>query len=63
MVDDDVPVHIEPGGENLLGDRHADGIGDPLAQWAGGDLDAGREAAFGMASTTGTDLPEGADVV
>ncbi len=37
------------GVEQPLGQRHAHGIGDALTQRAGGGLDSGQVAMFGMA--------------
>ena len=45
----------EAGIEDALGQRHADGIGDALAQRAGGGLDAGQVAIFGMAGAGAAD--------
>ena len=39
----------EPGAQVPLGDRHADGVGEPLAERTGRDLDAGGVAGLGMA--------------
>src|SRR5262245_36310802 len=44
--------------EQPLGESHADGIAKPLPQRAGGGLDAGRMAIFGMAGGTRSKLAE-----
>src|SRR5262245_5092168 len=44
--------------EQPLGEGHADGIAKPLPQRAGGGLDAGRMAIFGMAGGTRSKLAE-----
>jgi hypothetical protein len=48
----------EAGPQVALGDRHADGIGDPLAERSGGHLDAGGVAGLGMARCGGIPLSE-----
>ncbi|MGZ2469407.1 hypothetical protein ACVJMZ_004994 [Sinorhizobium medicae] len=49
----------EPGGHHLFGHRHPDSGRDPLAQRAGGGLDAEGMAVFGMAGRFRAELPEG----
>ena len=49
MIDDIEISAVEPGGQDGLGQGHAHGIGQPLTEGAGGRLDAGRVAVFGMA--------------
>ena len=49
-------IVAEAGIEDALGQRHAHGIGDALAQGAGGGLDAGQMAIFGMAGAWGCRL-------
>ena len=46
-----------------LGDRHADGVGEALAQGTGGGFDAGHGAVFGMAGARAAQLAEALDVV
>jgi hypothetical protein len=41
VVHDIVARPVELGGQQALGERHADGVGDALAEGAGGGLDAG----------------------
>ena len=58
VAGDDIGVMIdqivaETGSQHAFGQRHADGIGEALAQRAGGGLDAGRMAIFGMAGGVG----------
>ena len=56
-------VGAELGGEMPLGDRHADRVGEPLPERAGGGLDAGRMAVFGMAGGDRAELAEALDLV
>jgi hypothetical protein len=57
VIDDLVAGLVELGGQHLFGQREADGVGDALAERAGGGFDAGRVAEFrvarGLASATG----------
>ena len=46
-----------------LGNRHADGIGNTLAERAGGGFDAGGMAVFRMAGRLGAELAELLDVL
>jgi len=50
-------------GEEALGERHADRVGEPLTQWAGGRLDAGRVAVLGVAGRAAAPLPERLEIV
>ncbi len=50
-------------GQHAFGQRHADGIGDALAERPGGGLDAGGMAVFGVASGARAELPEVLDLV
>ena len=58
VVDDRVAVAVELGGEQLFGQRHADRVGQALAERAGGGLDAGRDVDFGMARRLAVQLAE-----
>ena len=49
---------VEPRGEQALGERHADGVGEALAERAGGGLHAGRAAALRVAGRLGAELAE-----
>ena len=49
--------------QEALGDGHADGVAEPLAQRAGGGLDADGVAVFGVPRGLRTPLAEVADVV
>ena len=60
VVIDDV---AELGGEMPLGDRHADRVGEALAERAGGGLDAGRDEIFRMARRQRAELAEALDLV
>ncbi len=48
----------ETGPQVRLGDRHADGVGEALAERPGGDLDAGGVAGLGMAGCGRSPLAE-----
>ncbi len=56
VVDDRVARTVEALVEDALGDRHPDGVGDPLAERPGRDLDPGRVAELGVAGGTRTPL-------
>ena len=58
VIDDFMPGAVELGGEDLLGQRHAHGVGDALAERAGGGLDAGGVAVFGVAGGLAVELAE-----
>ncbi len=53
----------EPRIEDALAERHAHGGGDALAKRAGGRLDAGHMAIFGVPGAGAAQLAETADVV
>ena len=46
MIDDRMPVAIEFAREQRLGQRHADRVGQALAERPGGRFDAGRHAVL-----------------
>ena len=48
---------------DALGQRHADRVGDTLAERAGGGLDTAGETVFGMAGGLGAELAEALDLV
>ena len=60
VVDDLAP---EAGGKALLGDRHADGVPEPLAERPGRRLDPGRVPVLGMALGARAELAEPLDLV
>ena len=60
VIDD---VAAEERRQVAFGDRHADRIGEPLAERPGGGLDAGRVAVFGMAGRERAELAEALDLV
>ena len=60
VVDD---IVAQAGIEQALGQRHADGVGEALAQGAGGGLDARRVAVFGVAGGHGAELAEVAQLL
>ena len=54
---------LERGGEAALGHGHADGVGDALAERAGGGLDAGGVAELGVTRRAAAPLAERLQVV
>ena len=58
VVDDVVAVAVELGGEELFRERHADGVGQALAERAGRRLDAGRDRELGVAGRLAVQLAE-----
>ena len=63
MVDDVVPWTVELGGQASLGDGHAHGVGEALAQRSGGGLDAGGEAVLGVPGRARAELAEALQLV
>ncbi len=55
-------LRAQPLAEEGLGHGHAGGIGDPLAERAGGDLDPGRGIELGMTLAVRAQLAKGADL-
>ncbi len=53
----------EPGAQDALGDRHADGVGEALPERAGGHLDAGGVASLRVAGRPRLELAELLQVV
>jgi hypothetical protein len=62
VVDDGVAVAVELAGEQLLGERHADRIGEALAERAGGGLDRRGDAVFRVARRLAVELAEVAEL-
>ena len=58
VIDEGVAGAVELGSEQLLGERHAHGVGQALAERAGGGLDAGRVADLGVAGGAAVELAE-----
>ena len=58
VVDDAVVGLVEFGRQQLFGQRHAHGVGDALAEWAGGGFHAGRQAVLGVAGSLAVQLAE-----
>ena len=58
MVDQRQIGAVEAGRQHALGERHADGVGEALAERARRDLDARRLAALGMARRARAPLAE-----
>jgi hypothetical protein len=63
MVYDRVAGAVELRGEQALGHREADGVGESLAERARGGLDARRDADFGMARRLRVELAEAAQLL
>ncbi len=63
VIDDRMTGPVELGGEQALGERHADGVGQALPQRAGGGFDARRDADLGMSGRLRVQLPEALDFV
>ena len=63
VVDDGETGAVELDAQELLGEREADGVGQSLADRAGGRLDAGGVAVFGVAGQAAAQLAEVLDVV
>ena len=58
VIDDVVALLVEAAGQRLFGNRHADGIGDALAERTGGGLDARGIAVFRVTRGLGVQLAE-----
>ena len=58
VVDDREAGAVELGGQQALGQRHADRVGEALAERAGGGLHARRDADLGMAGRLRVQLAE-----
>ena len=63
VIDDVEAVAVEARREHLFGERHADRIGETLAERTGRRLDAGRFARFGMSRGLRMQLAEMLDLV
>ena len=63
VVHDLIAGPVEALGQEALGHRHADGVGDALAERPGGDLDAGDVAALGVAGRARAPLAEALQVL
>jgi hypothetical protein len=48
VVDDLVRRAVEGLAQQALGERHADGVGQPLPEWSGGRFDAGGDPELGV---------------
>jgi hypothetical protein len=58
VIDDIEAVTVELGSKDHFGQCHADGIGQPLPERAGGGFDAGGHANLGMAGRLRVKLPK-----
>ena len=63
MIDHRVAGAIEARREMRFGDRHADRVGETLAERPGGGLDAGGFASFGVTGGLGMKLAKSLEVV
>ena len=63
VVNDRVPWAVELLGEAALCDCHTNAVGEPLAEWAGGGLNAGGQAELWVPWRERTPLAEGLEVV
>jgi hypothetical protein len=63
VVDDAVAGLVEARGEQALGEREAHGVGEALAERAGGGLHAGRVAHLGVSGCLRVQLAELADLL
>jgi len=63
VVDDLVARAVEALGQEALGHRQADRVGNSLAERAGGDLHAGHVTALGMAGRARAPLPEALQIL
>ena len=63
VIDRGLPLAIEARGEVCLGDRHPDGVGDALAEWAGGRLDAWGVPDLGVSRCLAPPLTEGFELI
>ncbi len=63
IVEQVEPGFVKAGGHVALGDGKAYGVGEALAQRAGGDLDTGVNAIFRMAGRFAVQLPELLDII
>ncbi|GAB1459121.1 hypothetical protein MASR2M50_08950 [Thauera sp.] len=63
VVDHLMAGAVELGGEDLFGERHADRVGDALAERAGGGLDAGGVAVLGVAGGLAVELAEALELL
>ena len=57
------PSRLKRAARTSLGDRHADGVGEALAERSGGGLDAGGVAVLGMARGHRVELAEAPELV
>ena len=58
VIDEGMARTIELGGEQAFRQRHADRVGEPLAERAGGRFHARRDAMLGMPGRLRMQLPE-----
>ena len=63
VVDDRMVRPVELGGQAAFGDGHADGVGQALAERAGGRLDTRRQAVLGVARRDAAPLPERLEIL
>ena len=58
VIDNFVVIFVELSRQHFLGQGHAHGVGDALAQWAGGGFHAGGDAHFGVTRSLAVELTE-----
>ena len=58
VIDDGMTVAVEFGGQHFFGNRHSNGVGDALAERAGGRFDAGGVAIFRVTRRAAVQLTE-----
>ncbi len=63
MIDDGMAGPVELRGKRLFGDRHADRVGEALAERPGGGLDAEGDAEFRMPRRLGMKLAEALELL
>ena len=63
VIDDVVVRLVELGGQAALGDGHAHGIGEALAQRSGRGLDAGGQTVLGVSRGLGAELAEALELL
>ena len=63
VIDDRMARAVEFRRQQALRQRHADGVGEPLAERAGGGLDAGRDAELRMAGGLAVQLTEALELL
>src|ERR1700722_5956674 len=63
VIDDVETGTIESRRKNFFGERHADGVGEALTQWAGCSFDRRKLACFGVARCLRMQLPKSLQLI